>query len=210
MARSRGLAADVEHVGSFPHHAQPLRDRALLVVAEAVAAERVGSDVHDSHHVGAASPLETAPTDVGDHAPIMLPFEMKLADIARGVPGARLEGNGDVEVTGIAYDSRRVKPGDLFVAVSGLHEDGHAFAADAVARGAVAVALERSGPMPAGTPVLLRAVHAHRPGRDRGRVLRPAVAAAQARRHHRHRRQDDDDPHGRARPAGKRHSRRAR
>jgi UDP-N-acetylmuramoyl-L-alanyl-D-glutamate--2,6-diaminopimelate ligase len=82
---------------------------------------------------------------------------MKLADIARGVPDSRLEGDGDVDVTGIAYDSRRVKPGDLFVAVSGLHEDGHAFAAEAVAKGAVAVALERQGPMPKGTPVLLLA-----------------------------------------------------
>src|SRR5712691_12764967 len=80
---------------------------------------------------------------------------MKLADLARGVPGAKLEGNGDVDVTGIAYDSRRVKPGDLFVAVSGLRDDGHAFAADAVKKGAVAVALERPVPMPAGTPVLL-------------------------------------------------------
>lgn len=85
----------------------------------------------------------------------MLPLGMKLADIARGVPDARLEGNADVDVTGIAYDSRRVKPGDLFVAVSGLREDGHTFAADAVKRGAAAVALERPGPMPAGTPVLL-------------------------------------------------------
>jgi UDP-N-acetylmuramoyl-L-alanyl-D-glutamate--2,6-diaminopimelate ligase len=84
----------------------------------------------------------------------MLPG-MKLADIARGVPGATLEGNGEVEVTGIAYDSRRVKPGDLFVAVTGLHEDGHIFAADAVAKGAVAVSLERLGPVPAGTPVLI-------------------------------------------------------
>src|SRR5258707_1991117 len=80
---------------------------------------------------------------------------MKLADIARGVPDSRLEGDGDVDVTGIAYDSRRVKPGDLFVAVSGLREDGHAFAADAVKRGAAAVALERPGPMPAGTSVLV-------------------------------------------------------
>src|ERR1700694_3105133 len=69
---------------------------------------------------------------------------MKLADIA----------SGDAEVRGIAYDSRRVKAGDLFIAVTGLHEDGHVFAADAVARGAVAVALQRPGPMSAGTPVL--------------------------------------------------------
>jgi UDP-N-acetylmuramoyl-L-alanyl-D-glutamate--2,6-diaminopimelate ligase len=84
----------------------------------------------------------------------MLPLRMKLADIAGGVPGASLDGGGDVEVTGIAYDSRRVKPGDLFVAVTGLHEDGHAFVADAVAKGAVAVAVERPGPIPPGTPVL--------------------------------------------------------
>ncbi len=84
----------------------------------------------------------------------MLPLSMKLADLARGVPGASLEGSGDVEVTGIAHDSRRVRPGDLFVAVAGLHEDGHLFAADAVARGAVAVALERPAPLPAGTPLL--------------------------------------------------------
>jgi len=44
---------------------------------------------------------------------------MKLHELARGVPGATLEGNGDVEINGIAYDSRRVKPGDLFVAVEG-------------------------------------------------------------------------------------------
>jgi UDP-N-acetylmuramoyl-L-alanyl-D-glutamate--2,6-diaminopimelate ligase len=80
---------------------------------------------------------------------------MRLADIAMGVPGATVQGSGDVEVTGISYDSRRVRPGDLFVAVPGLREDGHAFAADAVAKGAVAVALEHQGQMPSGTPVML-------------------------------------------------------
>lgn len=78
---------------------------------------------------------------------------MRLADLARG-GGAVLEGNGDVEVTGIAYDSRRVQPGDLFVAVQGLHVDGHGYVADAVARGAAAVAIERDVKVPAGTPVL--------------------------------------------------------
>ena len=79
---------------------------------------------------------------------------MKLADLARGVPGAHLEGSGDVEVTGIAYDSRRVKPGDMFVAVTGIRSDGHAYAADAVALGAVAVAVMRPVTVPPGTPVL--------------------------------------------------------
>lgn len=77
---------------------------------------------------------------------------MRLIDLARGA-GAVLDGNGDVEVTGIAYDSRRVVPGDLFVAVQGLHVDGHHYLRDAVAKGAVAVAVER-GSTPEGIPVL--------------------------------------------------------
>jgi UDP-N-acetylmuramyl-tripeptide synthetase len=78
---------------------------------------------------------------------------VRLADLARGA-GAVLDGNGDVEITGIAYNSRAVGPGDLFVAVPGLHVDGHDYAADAVARGAAAVALERNVSLPAGVPVL--------------------------------------------------------
>ena len=79
---------------------------------------------------------------------------MRLEELARGVPGAALEGSGDVEVRGIAYDSRRIKGGDLFVAVTGLRSDGHAYAADAVAAGAVAVAVQRPVEVPTGTPVL--------------------------------------------------------
>lgn len=79
---------------------------------------------------------------------------MKLHELARGVHETRLEGNGDVEITGIAYDSRRVKPGDIFVAVEGIHVDGHAYVSDAVAKGAVAVAAEREVTLPAGTPLL--------------------------------------------------------
>ncbi len=46
---------------------------------------------------------------------------------------------GDPDVRGVAHDSRRVEPGDLFVAWRGARFDGAAFAPDAVARGAVAV-----------------------------------------------------------------------
>ena len=45
-------------------------------------------------------------------------------------------------VGGVAYDSRTVKPGDLFVAVPGLRQDGRRFVEDALARGAAAVVLE--------------------------------------------------------------------
>ena len=79
---------------------------------------------------------------------------MRLAELGRGVPGAAVEGNSDVEVSGIAYDSRRVNRGDLFVAVSGINVDGHSYAADAMKSGAAAVAIERPVDLPPGTPVL--------------------------------------------------------
>ena len=44
-----------------------------------------------------------------------------------------------LEVDSISDDSRTVKPGCLFVARSGTANDGRAFVADAIARGAVAV-----------------------------------------------------------------------
>jgi UDP-N-acetylmuramoyl-L-alanyl-D-glutamate--2,6-diaminopimelate ligase len=68
---------------------------------------------------------------------------------------ARLHGL-DCEVTGLALDSRRVRPGDLFAALPGSRADGLAFAQAAVAAGAVAVLgdrrlLER----PPGVPILV-------------------------------------------------------
>jgi len=78
---------------------------------------------------------------------------VRLADLARGA-GAVLDGNGEVEITGIAYDSRRASPGDLFVAVAGIHVDGHNYLGEAVAGGAAAVAIERAVDIPPGIPVL--------------------------------------------------------
>jgi UDP-N-acetylmuramoyl-L-alanyl-D-glutamate--2,6-diaminopimelate ligase len=48
-----------------------------------------------------------------------------------------------VEVTGLAYDSREVAPGDLFFCVSGFQSDGHRFAPEAVRAGAAALVVER-------------------------------------------------------------------
>ena len=50
------------------------------------------------------------------------------------------------EVTGIAYDSRQVRSGHLFVAMKGLKTDGTLFARDAIARGATAVVSEQPVP----------------------------------------------------------------
>ncbi len=49
----------------------------------------------------------------------------------------------DPDVTGVCYDSRKVTPGAVFVAIEGFVTDGHDFIADAVKRGAVAVVCRR-------------------------------------------------------------------
>ena len=56
----------------------------------------------------------------------------------------------DVEVTGLALDNRRVVPGTVFFCVRGFTRDGHDFAADAVARGAVALVVDH--PLGLGVP----------------------------------------------------------
>src|SRR5258708_34915156 len=48
-----------------------------------------------------------------------------------------------LEITQLAYDSRRVTPGTLFFCVPGFERDGHEFAPEAVARGAAALGGER-------------------------------------------------------------------
>ena len=49
-----------------------------------------------------------------------------------------------IDIHGLAYDSRQVKPGDVFIALRGLKAAGADFAADAIRRGAVAVVADRS------------------------------------------------------------------
>ncbi|MEP6899666.1 MAG: UDP-N-acetylmuramoyl-tripeptide--D-alanyl-D-alanine ligase, partial [Rhodanobacter sp.] len=66
---------------------------------------------------------------------------MPLSMIAVWTHGQML--GSDVEVTGVAIDTRQLKPGDLFVAVKGERVDGHDYLADAMTRGAVAALVTR-------------------------------------------------------------------
>ncbi len=50
-----------------------------------------------------------------------------------------VKGSVDIDIAGIAYDSREVQEGYLFVAIRGLEQDGHDFIEDAIQRGAVFV-----------------------------------------------------------------------
>jgi UDP-N-acetylmuramoyl-L-alanyl-D-glutamate--2,6-diaminopimelate ligase len=66
-----------------------------------------------------------------------------------------LMGNGapEVEIAGLAYSSHSVVPGTLFFCVPGFRADGHDFAPDAVARGAVALICQR--PLGLGVPEVI-------------------------------------------------------
>src|SRR5438067_4853962 len=73
---------------------------------------------------------------------------MRLGELMPGAPpGAR-----DIEVSSLAYDNRAVTPGTLFFCVPGFTRDGHEFAPDAIARGAVALVVQR--PLGLGVPEL--------------------------------------------------------
>ena len=70
---------------------------------------------------------------------------MTLSSLLSHVGYIRLRGNAETFVTGITCDSREVKPGDLFVCLTGCREDGHRFMAEALEKGAcVIVAEERN------------------------------------------------------------------
>jgi UDP-N-acetylmuramoyl-tripeptide--D-alanyl-D-alanine ligase len=56
---------------------------------------------------------------------------------------ARLAGEADRELTGVAIDSRKARPGDLFVALPGERVDGHDFLPAAIASGARAALVRR-------------------------------------------------------------------
>ncbi|HUG36907.1 MAG TPA: UDP-N-acetylmuramoyl-L-alanyl-D-glutamate--2,6-diaminopimelate ligase, partial [Candidatus Limnocylindrales bacterium] len=53
-------------------------------------------------------------------------------------------------ITGVSYDSRKVTPGSIFVAVPGLKQDGRRHVPEALARGAAAVVVEGADPGPGG------------------------------------------------------------
>jgi len=70
--------------------------------------------------------------------------DLRRALIDRGQGSVAGADAPDVAVTGIAYDSRQVAPGHVFVALKGLHTDGSIFIRQAVDRGAAAVVSEQA------------------------------------------------------------------
>lgn len=82
-----------------------------------------------------------------------------VQDIVQATGGAVVAGpgaQGPVPVmTGVSTDTRTLRPGDLFIPLSGPSVDGHAFIADAFANGAAASLAARPVPVPEGATVIL-------------------------------------------------------
>ncbi len=70
-------------------------------------------------------------------------MKKKLSDLFIDFPLSRPSGLPDAEITGIAIDSRAVKPGYLFVAMKGGSVDGHDYIAKAIENGAAAIIGDR-------------------------------------------------------------------
>jgi UDP-N-acetylmuramoyl-L-alanyl-D-glutamate--2,6-diaminopimelate ligase len=82
-------------------------------------------------------------------------MEMKLGKLLDGMETLKRGGDPDTVVTGIAYDSRRVKPGDIFVALKGHSQDGRRYLREAIQRGAVAFVAEGLEVPVEGVPAVL-------------------------------------------------------
>ena len=64
---------------------------------------------------------------------------MKLCDLLQDVVILEAKADLNMEISAVAYDSRKVTPGGLFVAISGFAADGNRFIPMAMEKGACAV-----------------------------------------------------------------------
>jgi UDP-N-acetylmuramoyl-L-alanyl-D-glutamate--2,6-diaminopimelate ligase len=80
---------------------------------------------------------------------------MELKKLLEGVEVRKITREPLREIEGIAYHSKQVKKGFLFVAIHGIETDGHQFIGEAVQRGAEAILLEEGQEIPAKTMVFV-------------------------------------------------------
>lgn len=73
---------------------------------------------------------------------------MRLDELLSGLKYTCIRGSVDVEVTGVVYDSRKVKEGCLFLCIEGADFDGHSFAAEAVQKGAKVLVISKPVQLP--------------------------------------------------------------
>ena len=67
---------------------------------------------------------------------------MKLKELIKDIEVLSTNAAPDTEISGISYDSRLTRPGDLFVAIKGFETDGHRYIPKAMEKGAAVVLCE--------------------------------------------------------------------
>lgn len=73
---------------------------------------------------------------------------MNASELLDGLPHRWLQGDPEVACSGLAYDSRQVTPGAVFVAIPGARSDGHQFITQATAAGASLLVVENEADLP--------------------------------------------------------------
>lgn len=68
---------------------------------------------------------------------------MKLSQLLENISDVEFKNYKDVDILGIAYDSRKIKQDFIFVAIEGFKLDGHKYVEDAISKGAKAVIVEK-------------------------------------------------------------------
>jgi UDP-N-acetylmuramoyl-L-alanyl-D-glutamate--2,6-diaminopimelate ligase len=90
---------------------------------------------------------------------------VKLRKLLKNIPDVCVKGSQEIEITGLCAHSRRVAPGNLFIAKKGLTHDGARFIPDAVAAGAAAIVTDLYDPFyPEVTQIItddISAIEAH-------------------------------------------------
>ncbi len=79
---------------------------------------------------------------------------MKLSSLLERIEFECLQGDMDREITSVAFDSRKAGCGTLFVCIRGAVSDGHTYAAEVAAKGAAAIVVEESVPVPENVTVI--------------------------------------------------------
>ena len=105
---------------------------------------------------------------------------MKLSELMAGQAVRKMQGDAETEITGLSYDSRQVKPGDLVLSLARDAVRGQANVEDALSRGARAVVV-RGWDGAATRPARLYRMRSAAPSDGRGRFAllcaRPASAS---------------------------------
>ena len=79
---------------------------------------------------------------------------MTGAELLQDVPHEIVRGSLKIPITGLAYDSRRVTPGTVFIALPGMRVDGHDFAATAIQQGASLIITGHAVELPGQTTIV--------------------------------------------------------